>query len=149
MNLLFEKFILNYLRKRFEGYLVKGAMRRGGPYSLDLTGQWTRNPDIVIKRTNKLPLLVMDAKYRVSTTEQQEEFTRDTDQLHSYTFAVGVQLDLLIYPKSESSSIHDTELRRTKGSSKELGIRTIDLTKETKEEFLETVTGLWTTFVEF
>jgi 5-methylcytosine-specific restriction enzyme subunit McrC len=135
MNLLFEKFVLNYLRNCLSDYLVKGAMRRGGPYSLDVTGQWTRNPDIVIKSTNRSPLLVMDAKYRVSTKEQGEEFSRDTDQLFGYTFAVGVPMGLLVYPKSESSSIKDTEPRRTRGSVKELGIRTIDLTKETKDEF--------------
>ena len=44
-------------------------------------------------------------------------------------------MGLLVYPKSESSSIKDTEPRRTRGSVKELGIRTIDLTKETKDEF--------------
>jgi 5-methylcytosine-specific restriction endonuclease McrBC regulatory subunit McrC len=135
MNLLFEKFILNYLRNRLSGYLVKGAMRRGGPYSLDVTGQWTRNPDIVIRSPNRSPLLVLDAKYRVSTTEQGEEFSRDTDQLFGYTFAVGVPVGLLVYPKSESSSTKDVEPRKTRGSAKEIGIRTIDLTQGKKEEF--------------
>ena len=136
MNLLFERFLLSYFREKLKDFLVKGASRLGGPYTLDEEGELRRNPDIVVKK-GKRPLLVMDAKYKVLLNTDAETVDGDINQVFSYTFAVGVPMGILIYPKCRGSTIADDEPRKMKGTEKRLARRVVDLTGHTREEFLK------------
>jgi len=134
MNLLFERFLLSYLKERLKDFVIKGASRLGGPYTLDEQGELGRNPDIVIKKGNR-PLLVMDAKYKVLLNTDTDTIDSDVNQVLSYTFAVGVPMGILVYPKCEGSTIADDGPRKIKGTEKRLSRRVVDLTQRTKEEF--------------
>jgi 5-methylcytosine-specific restriction enzyme subunit McrC len=134
MNLLFQKFLTTYLKRNLEGYVVKGASRLGGPYALTETGEWSQNPDIVIKR-GSTPVLVMDAKYKILNESDHGVIQSDVAQVLAYTFAVGVPLAVLIYPKCEGTSIVDSEPKKIREIQKKVGRKVVNLTGATRKEF--------------
>jgi 5-methylcytosine-specific restriction enzyme subunit McrC len=134
MNLLFQKFLTSYLKRKLGDHVVKGASRLGGPYALTETGEWSQNPDIVIKR-GSTPALVMDAKYKILSESDGDVIQSDVAQILAYTFAVGVPLAVLIYPKCEGSSIEDSEPKKIREVDKKVARKVIDLTGATRERF--------------
>lgn len=124
--------------------MVKGASRLGGPYALAETGEWSQNPDIVIKSPNT-PVLVMDAKYKILNDADKQVINIDIAQVLAYTFAAGVPVAILVYPRCEDSSIRDSEPRKIKEVDKRVATKVIDLTGATREEFH----GECDTFVQY
>jgi 5-methylcytosine-specific restriction enzyme subunit McrC len=125
MNKLFQQFLLSYLRQALRDYNVKGEPS----YTFGEERKKPIYPDIVIRQSG-VDLLVLDAKYKRNTDDQEERKAippADFFQMHSYAVTLGLPYGVLVYPKHELSEDYE-EKYTIRGVT--LLIKRIDLSKE-------------------
>ena len=82
-----------------------------------------------------VPVLVMDAKYKILSEGDSDVIHSDVNQALAYTFAVGVPLAVLIYPRCEGSSIEDSEPKKIANVDRRVAKKVVDLTGPTRVRF--------------
>lgn len=137
MNRLFESFLLGFLSKTLKAYNVRGEGRGMHEYSLDLIGEMTQKPDIIIRKDG-IDLLVIDAKYKQLQTnenKQIEVIISDARQVWSYCLVPKTKMPfgILVYPKHQLIEKAKENYSMKYGVS--IILKTLDLTKATAEEF--------------
>lgn len=137
MNRLFENFILGFLKKKLKGFSVRGAGRGTQDYALDVLGEMTQKPDIIIRKDN-LDILVIDAKYKQLQTNEKKQIeivTADARQVLSYCLSPRQKLPfgVLVYPKHQL--VEKTKERYPLKPEVTLILRALDLSKSTTVDF--------------
>lgn len=92
MNVCFEKFVTTALRGAL-GLDERTWVRHPRGLSLDTRGVLSLTPDIVWRTTDGKPLLVVDAKYKRTTSGNVD----DVVQMMSYCLALGLKRGVLVY----------------------------------------------------
>jgi 5-methylcytosine-specific restriction enzyme subunit McrC len=137
MNRLFENFLLGYLKKNLKEFSVRGMGHEMYDYDLDLRGQMTQKPDIVIQK-NGADVLVIDAKYKRLETKRRKQIeiiTSDARQVWSYCLVPKTKLPfgVLVYPKH--LLVEEVNDRYKMKNGVTLILQTIDLSKEDANDF--------------
>lgn len=92
MNVVFERFVTERLRRRLHGRLVVDAQRRT---HLDHDKIVPIRPDLVLSLPHGADVMVADTKYKIAASGVGRE--TDYYQLLAYTAALGLPVGLLIY----------------------------------------------------
>jgi 5-methylcytosine-specific restriction endonuclease McrBC regulatory subunit McrC len=137
MNRLFENFLLGYLNKKMKGFRVRGAGRGTQDYALDLFGEMTQKPDIIIRKDN-LDVLVIDAKYKQLQTNEKrqiEVITSDARQVWSYCLVPKQKLPfgILVYPKHQL--VEKAKERYPMKHEVTIMLKALDLSRDTIIDF--------------
>lgn len=137
MNRLFESFLLGYLSKKLKGFSVRGEGRGMHEYSLDLSGEMTQKPDIIIRKDD-LDLLVIDAKYKQLQTNENKQIDiikSDARQIWSYCLVpkTKMPLGILVYPKHQL--IEKAKESYSLKHNVSIILKVLDLSKGSSEDF--------------
>jgi 5-methylcytosine-specific restriction enzyme subunit McrC len=137
MNRLFESFLLGFLSKKLKGYNVRGEGRGMHDYSLDLMGEMTQKPDIIVRK-NGIDLLVIDAKYKqlkINQNRQIDVIISDARQVWSYCRVPKTKMPfgILVYPKHQL--IEQTKERYSLKENVCIILKALDLSNSSAASF--------------
>src|SRR5260370_16319797 len=99
MNVLFQRFLESYLRRKLNGFRVRGERRQ----AFDIENQISMRPDIVVDFKDQ-HILVIDAKYKEFHVEADKGsgISSDIAQVHTYAVILKVPYCVLVYPRQPS-----------------------------------------------
>ncbi|MFW9879887.1 MAG: hypothetical protein ACFFG0_42985, partial [Candidatus Thorarchaeota archaeon] len=137
MELLFEHFIGNYLKRKFHRLLPEGI--KSIPETQEEIGHliftnshnlFKLQPDISIKEGNKA---IIDTKYKIlsRSKKKKDKFKisqSDLYQMYAYCKEYGANKCLLLYPEGYTGKFKDINWKLGKSKEIDLYIRTISLT---------------------
>jgi len=100
MNILFESYVGNYIKKRFNGV----SLQDKGKHLVESPKKFVLKPDIVIKDNNKT-IVIADTKWKILSEEKSNNGISQADmyQLYAYGKKYNCNELYLIYPKDEEN----------------------------------------------
>ena len=139
MELLFERFIGNYLKKNYHRLLpdciqsVPETQEEFGHLIFTKTHKLFKlKPDISITKGNKA---IIDTKYKIlsRSKKKKDKFNisqNDLYQMYAYCKEYGANKCLLIYPEGYTGNFDDIDWKLGKLKEIDLYVRTISLTHD-------------------